>query len=83
VKKLALLCVLLLCGLAYAEPDDKTDKKAGKGDKKADGEEKEKDKEKPATLDGIGKYFKELEAMKLIDTESGRPPRTGFSGLRR
>jgi len=44
-------------GVARAQPDGGADKPAPDS--------------KPAPLDAIGKYFTELEAMKLIDVESG------------
>ena len=57
MKTFALLLgvVGVVAGVAHAQPDDK----------------KKSSEAKPEPADPIGKYFKELEAMKLIDVESG------------
>jgi hypothetical protein len=59
-----LLAIALLCSasVAVAQPDDLAPEKT---------EEPESKKPEPVQVDPIGKYFTELEAMKLIDTDSG------------
>jgi tetratricopeptide (TPR) repeat protein len=61
VKLRALTLVgLLVSGVASAQPDEPADKPENKAEPAP-----------AASLDGIGKYFTALEAMKLIDVDSG------------